>query len=116
MVVKTGPLAVPVQAPLIESERENRLRSDWVCSNAGDGGEVGDHQILRNVVIVDAITITSADDGISERTPCEGEARAKVIEIAFISAAQATRADLFKLGSGREPAGEIEEKIIFFPQ
>jgi hypothetical protein len=61
----------------IKSERKDSLRAYWIRSYASDGGEIRDHQILRDVIVIDAVS--RAHHGVLEWAPSHGEARAKVI-------------------------------------
>src|ERR1700683_1200575 len=95
---ENGPGCGSVPRGCIKCERKDSLRTYWIRSDAGDGGEIRDHEILRDVIIKDAVA--SADHGVLEWAPSHGEARAKVIQIAFIRAAQAVRTDSHKLRVG----------------
>src|ERR1700722_170450 len=97
---------------LIECERENRLRTEGVRRDACHGGEISDHQILRDVIVID--TVSGADHGVLERAPRDGESRCEIVQVALVSAAQAVSTYPCELRSSRERAGEIKQQVIFF--
>ena len=74
----------------IKAQWQHRLRADRVRRNAGDVGVVGDDHVLRNVVVVQAVS--GAHHQLGSHLPTDSDARREVRPLALPRRVDAARA------------------------
>src|SRR5271157_3614642 len=87
---KYRPRRASIESVRVELEWINRRRADWILRQAGRSREVGDQQVLRNVIVVDAVS--AANDGLGPRIPGKTNSRTEVVQVPRVSAVHTIRA------------------------
>src|SRR4029077_19580106 len=95
----------PIERSLIVVNVEHGRRTDWIGSQSRGVREIRDHQILRDVVVINSVA--GAHNGILKWAPCDANARTKIVQVAIVGAVQAPGTHELELLRGGERTGEI---------